>query len=308
MRKKISNSRLLIVFVVLLALVVILFTRKNGQKDRSFDKQLVKFDIEAVTQIKLYPKSMKDGMVEIIKNDEDWALKSGTESYRANKNMIDGMISQLHNLTALSLVANSKDRWEAYEVSDSLASEVVLYAGNKKVADVFIGKFKFSQPQNMSTYVRVGGKKETYKVEGFLSSTFNRQLNDLRDKTVINDQLANWTKLTFDYPADSSFVVSKNGEKWMLDGMPADSAEVVKYINTVKRSNGNKIAEDGVLSSPNLYKLTIERENLSPVIVEVKETAMTKVVHSSENAETWFDDKSLIDRLFVPRSKFTIKN
>ena len=305
MRKKIKNTRLLIVFVVLLALVVILFTQKNGQKERSFDKHLVKFDTEEVTQMKLYPKSMKGGVIEINKADDQWTIKSGDETYHANKGMIDGMVSQLQNLTAKSLVANTKDRWASYEVTDSLASEVELYAGKKKVADVYIGKFKFSQPQNMSTYVRVGGKKETFKVDGFLSSTFNRQVNDLRDKSVINDQLANWTKLTFDYPADSSFVLSKTNEKWMIDGVLADSAAVVKYINTIKRSNGNKIAEAEANGASNLYRLTIERENLSPVVIDVKETAITKVLHSSENSETWFDDKSLIDRLFVPRSKFS---
>lgn len=308
MRKKIKNNRLLIVFVALLALVVILFTQKNGQKERSFDKQLLKFNAEEITQIKLYPKSLTGGMIEINNADDQWTIKSGSETYKANKGMIDGMVSQLQNLTAISMVANSKDRWATYEVNDSLASNVELYAGKKKVADIYIGKFKFSQPQNMATYVRIAGKKETYKVEGFLSSTFNRQVNDLRDKTVINDQLANWSKLTFNYPADSSFVVSKENEKWMVDGMPADSAAVVKYINAIKRSNANKITESNTLISPNLYQLTIERDNLSPIVIDVKDEAMKQILHSSENSETWFDDQSLIDRLFVPKSKFSVNN
>lgn len=308
MRKKIKNTRLLIIFVVLLALVVILFTQKNGHKERSFDKHLVEFNAEEVTQMKLYPKSMKGSFIELNKADDQWTIKSGTETYKANTSLIQSMVDQIQGLTALSLVANSKDRWESFEVSDSLASIVELYAGKKQVADVYIGKFKFTQPQSMATYVRIGNKKETFKVEGFLSSTYNKQVNDLRDKTVVYDQLANWSKLTFDYPADSSFVLSRENQQWTLNGMPADSAAVVQYINAVKRSNGGTISETDGTVVPNFYRLTIDRDNLAPVIIEVKEINGQKVLHSSENSEVWFEDQSIIDRIFVPKSKFSIKN
>jgi hypothetical protein len=204
-------------------------------------------------------------------------------------------------------VANNEDRWAKYEVTDSLASRVQLFDNDDMVADLYIGKFKFSQPRNMSTYVREAGEDETYRVNGFLSSTFNRKVNDLRDKTLVDDNLANWTKLMFDYPADSSFVLEKEGQKWLLDGGIADSASVVNYINSVKKLDGRTIADvqDGDVVKQ--YRLTIERKNLDAVVLDVGMAGSEQVVSSSENNDVWISDNDIIEKIFVSRSEFEVQ-
>lgn len=307
MAKNTKNKRLLIVFAALLALVVVIFTNKNSKKESSFDKQLVEIKSDEITQLKLYPKILKGDEVTINKEGDQWMISDGTNSYRANNSAISSMLSSLENLEAKSLVANSKDKWDEYEVSDSLAAcRVEAYKGSKKEADVIIGKFKFAQPRSMSTYVRVSGKKRTFKVDGFLSSTFNRKINDLRDKTLLKDLTTNWSKITFDYPADSSFVLTKDNAKWMVDGVMADSVSMAGYINTMKNISGINIS-DITPGGPVLYQVTIDRENLSPVTFQVKQNGAENLLSSSENKAVWFKDKSVIDKIFVPKSKFVIK-
>ena len=308
MRKTINNKWLLIIFAALLVLVVLLFSKNDGHKERSFDKQLVTFLNDDISKIVLYPKILSGSLIEVEKTDQGWHLKTGDKQYRAGQNSVDGMLNSLSNLKALNLAANSKERWETYEVSDSLATRVQLFNNNnKKVADVYIGKFKFTQPQSMSTYVRIDGKKETYRVDGFLGSVFNQNVSDLRDKTITSDPMANWTSLTFDYPADSSFVLIKQDNQWKIDGVLAKQDEVSRYINTVKNQNGNTIIDEPVLAGIPLYRLTIARENLEPIKLSVYENALGKLLASSENEGVAFSDQSLIDRFFVPKSKFKIQ-
>lgn len=304
MRKKIKNTRLFIVFMVLLVLVVVLFKRKEGYRERSFDRQLIQFETSDISKIALYPKMLNGAGFIIEKENDGWMLVQDDKSFDADNRQIERMLSTLKNLEAKSIVANSKERWENYEVSDSLASRVQLYEGNKMVADLYIGKFQFSQPRNMFSYVRPGGSKETYKVEGFLSSTFNRKLNDLRDKTLIDDRMANWTRLSFDYPGDSSFVLAKSNTMWMLGNAPADSAAVADYINKIKVQNGSSIYEKEVDAVANTCRLTIERENLEAIQLTVKSVNGEKVLSSSENAGVWFNDDTKIETIFVSQAAF----
>lgn len=308
MRKTINNKWLLIIFAVLLLLVVLLFSKNEGHKERSFDKQLVSFVNDDIIKIILFPKNLQGESIELEKMENSWQVKSGDETHKAGQSNIDGMLNSLADLKALSLAANSKDRWETYEVNDSLATRVQLFNNNnKKVADVYIGKFMFKQPRSMSTYVRLNGKKETYRVEGFLSSTFNRTVNDLRDKTITRDPIANWRKLLFDYPADSSFVLAKEQGQWMINGVLANQDEVTGYINSIKNQSGITIYEGNAIPGYPKYRLTIERENLDPVVVSVAETDGLLLLTSSENEGIWYSDQSVTDRFIVPKSKFEIR-
>lgn len=307
MAKNTKNNKLLIVFAVLLVLVLVVFSNKNSKKESSFNKQLVELSEDEITQILLHPKLMNNAEISMNKEGDVWAISDGTNSYRANTSMINNVLSTLTSLEARSLVANSKDKWDEYEVSDSLAAcRVEVFAGSKKKADIYIGKFKFAQPQSMSTYVRLNGQKQTYKVDGFLSSTFNRNLNDWRDKTMLKDLTTNWTKMTFNYPADSSFVLEKSNERWMIDGVFADSVSVAGYINTMKNLSGINISDINP-GGASVYQLTIDRENLSPVTFQVQTNGDQQLITSSENKDVWFTDQSIIDKVFVPASKFTIK-
>lgn len=308
MRKTINNKWLLIIFGVLLLLVVLLFTKPGGHKERSFDKQLLTFASNDISKIVIYPKNLNGESVELFNEGESWQVKSNGKAYKAGQGSVDAMLNSLSDLKALSLAANNKDRWESYEVTDSLATRVQFFNHkNKKLADVYIGKFKFAQPRSMSTYVRLDGKKETYRVDGFLGSTFNRGVNDLRDKAITRDPVANWTRLTFDYPSDSSFVLSKEANQWMLNGVLANQDEINSYINSVKNQNGITLIDEISLSGTPLFRLTITRENLDPVQVSVYENSEGKLIASSENKGIAFSDQSVIDRFFVPKSKFEIR-
>ena len=302
------NSILLIVFVLLLAI----FLGKRflgGDDSRNFREVLVEVDTAAVTKIVLYTKANDHEAVELIKTSATWDVKSGNISDEADKGSIGGMLSSLVKITPKRLVAKSGDKWAQYEVNDSLGTQVKVYNGDKLLADVIIGKFNFQQAtRSMSTFVRLGDDKDVYSVDGFLSSTFNQPFNGFRDKTFLETNKTDLASLKFDYPGDSSFVLSKIGEKWQVnETMTADSASVESFLNGL-RSIRQRDFVDGFVSTGKsaLYQLTVDGNNMSPIVVQGFQEGEGLVLHSSLNENAFFEEGGLnaFEKLFVPAGQF----
>jgi len=235
-------------------------------------------------------------------------VESGGKKYRADQSMPGSMVSQLNGLKPESVVATEKDRWEQFEVTDSLGTRVKLFNGTDLLADVVLGKFSFSQPRKMNTYVRLADDKEIYGVDGMIGMSFNRNLDSFRDKTIIKSTKTDWVKLTYSYPADSSFTLEKVNDKWMIGGMAADSASVAKYINSIARLTESKFAETKPVSSVT-HRLKIEGNNMmAPVeITGFYIDGENFVVESSQNQGTFFNNPETAKKLFVPKQQFINK-
>ena len=119
-----------------------------------------------------------------------------------------------------------------------------------------------------------------------------------------------WNRLSFDYPADSSFQLVKENGKWKLNGAETDSATTVKELRRLSRINGSKFVDD--VSPDSLgaaaYKLTIEGEK-DTIVVQAFKTGKGMVVSSSQNKGTYFDAKNgrLFKRVFVKKDAFFAK-
>ncbi|MBN1926670.1 MAG: hypothetical protein JW798_12620, partial [Prolixibacteraceae bacterium] len=152
MIKKSNLKYLLIIFSILLVLLVILTLAENKKGERSFNKELVKINADDITSITLYPRSANGKAINLNRTgDATWEVESEGYKYPAESSNIQSMLTALENLEATNLVSKSEERWGMYEVNDSLATRVQAFKSGKKAADVYIGKFKFSQPRQMST-------------------------------------------------------------------------------------------------------------------------------------------------------------
>ena len=300
MFRKINYKILVTVFVVLLALVVLVELLDSKKGNRTFKSDLVEVLADEVSSIELYPRVENGTKIRLFKENDEWRVESEGKSFKADQASAGRMISELNSIKPKSVVATSKDRWENFEVSDSLGTRVKLLNGSKVVADLVIGKFSFSQPRNMTSYVRLADEKEVYGVDGMLGMSFNRNVNSFRDRTVIKSNKTDWTKLTFSYPADSSFVLEKIGEKWMIGDMETDSAAVVQYFNSIANLNDGSFTEEKPVISPT-HQLTIEGNN-GMQKVEIKgyyTNAETFVYESNQNPEAYFNSKSNAEKVFV---------
>lgn len=309
---KINNKILL---VVLLVLIGAYFGNKylNSKGERNFRSVLVAIDTSKVDKILLSFPSPGESEIIIEKTEVGKFLVSNDKvSDEADIGMIRGMLSSHLNMKPERIVANSADRWDQYEVSDSTGVNVKMFSGNELLSEVIVGKFDFQQAtRTMNTMVRIAEEDAVYAVEGFLSSNFKVDINALRDKTFLKSTDGSIRTIRADYPNDSSFVLTSNNGNWFVDGEPADSTESAKFVNGLGFLNLRDFVDD---FSPNpeslLYQLTIEGDSLNTITIDCYKPADEYILHSSLNENAYFKPggNNIFEKLFPAREKFYPKS
>jgi len=323
MYRRLSIKTLAITFSVLLVLVVGIKVYDRINHGNTLKDVLFKINPEEVTSIRIFPQSEKGKEITLVKNNGVWSVKFNGVSYSGNQSLINSLPAQINGLKPLRLAATKKDSWDKFRVTDSLATKVLLEKNGKVLAGLYIGKFSYIQPKNnmprqnpymrrpqsiMNTYVRTLDDDNVYAVEGFLGMSFNRSADDFRDKTIVSVNKNDLTKLTFSYPADSSFVLSKKDNKWFVDDQLADSASVAQYLNKMSHIRGRKFADAGVAAFNHSVK--IEGNNMDPVTVQAFVSDKGAVITSSQNKDATFTDdnkKDIVKKLFVSKKEL-VKN
>ncbi len=305
MYRKLNIKILALIFSVLLLVVVLTELADSRKGGRTFREDLVDVDAEKVSLIEIKPRVTGGTDIKLYKENDQWIVESEDKKYKADQSSASSLINELNSIKPESVVATSSDRWEQYEVTDSLGTRLKLFEGNQLLADLIIGKFSFSQPRKMTSYVRVEGEKEVYGVNGMLGMSFNRDIDSFRDRTVISSNPSDWTRLVFTYPADSSFTLEKAAEGWVINGQVADSASVADYYNTIRNINEGSFT-DFVPSIQATHKLKIEGNNdMIPLeITGYWQGNEDVVVESSQNKGNMFKSKDLAEKIFVSSSQF----
>ena len=309
MFRKVNNKILGFIFGVLLIVVVLLFLFEGGRNERSFRNVLVDIDTTAVTEILIYPKSQEHKEVKLFKDGEHWqvTLASG-KTAKVSDQKIRDVFNQLLAIKPERLAARDESKWNELQV-DSTGTRLKVYEGSKLALDIVLGRFSFQQPRSMNTFVRLYNDKDVYEVQGFLDMTFNQGANVFRDGTVIKSDYNNWKQLQFNYPADSSFQLTKNGSNWFVNSSKADSAKTVNYLRRLANLSNNNFADDIKIdtSTTPTYSLSITTNDLQFIEVKEFKNDASFVIHSSQNPESWFDGSNLSKTIFVGKSAFISK-
>jgi hypothetical protein len=322
MYKRVTISRLAVLFIslLILAAAVFLVDMKKGKK--TFRTDLFSADTAQVTGIIIYARADQENPVKLEKADAVWMLKNKDRQFKADSGIVSELLRNLDNLRATRVAATDKSKWKEFEVTDSLATKVLVKKGKKTISTLYIGKFSYQMPKNsnpydyynrqpkISTYVRVDDEKNVYVADGFLSMVFNRNINDFRNKAIIRSNRSDWKKLTFSYPADSSFVMVKDSVAWSIGGSAVDSAAAEDFLSSLSWLSSEDFVDDmkPVATLP-VYTLKIEGDNMvTPIVVKAfpADTTHQFLISSTLNEGVYFSGKKadLTKKIFVNSNKF----
>ena len=285
--------------------------------------RIIEFDTSDVTKIILYPKLSKDIPVEFNRNTGKWSVQQGNVISAVQKGAVKNIFSEVLNIKPQSLAALNKVKWKEFELTDSLATRVkFLNIDGKTIGDLMVGKFIYKQVSNPyggnganniqgTTFVRLYGEKEVYGVEGFLAFFFGGKFDDWRDKTFLYSNTKDITSISFAFPADSSYKLSKKGSVWYTGNEIADSSNIAGFLNTIGSLNGQEIKDSFEPSSSPAYQLLVEGNNLLTFNVKCyKESdADEYILNSSHNPDVYFTSKrnGIFEKVFKPYSYFVKK-
>jgi len=301
MSRKFKNRNLIIILIVLAGLLVVSRVFKTRKYERTLKTDLVQIDTAGIDQILLYPKAENQDEIKFLKRGNYWSVTKSDVTAEAEMFSIRNIFTELINIKAEQLVARNRERWPEFHVDDSLGTRVIMKEGKKTRLDIMIGRFNY-QPapggyggaygQNQGrglTYVRLTGEDEVYIVEGFLSMSLNQPFNNWRDQTILQTDQSGITRVSYDYPMDSGFVLVLQDSLWMIEGMNSDSTRTAQLLIALSRKSGSTFADDFTpLTAPD-FQLHIEGNNMQSVsVLAYRRSDDQFIINSSQNPDSYF--------------------
>lgn len=308
-----------LLFALLAVIVVIVVVNDRKKGDRSFRSNLFTVDSARVNVITIYPKGKMKPEIMLVKTGNGWEIKSNNKSYTADTGAIQNILHLLAHVKPERVSGTDRSSWKELEITDSLSTRVVVEQNKEVTADFRLGKISFMRNNAMQEYggnrniiimshIRVAGDDRVYVVNGYLGSMFSGQLSQYRIRTVLRIDKTQLSKLTFSYPADSSFILVRNGNKWFVNDQPADSAAVEKYLNSIAYSVNSEFTDDAPFYT---HQLRLEGNSMPVIDVKGAFDAQSKrfFVNSSCNPSAIFGsaNASLFHQVFVSKAGFEIK-
>lgn len=300
MLSNISNKTLLSIFAVLLiGVILLIYIPRN---ERTFKSELVSIDTSDVTEIYIYPHSKGHKEIKLFKKHNNWFVKLPNGSSELIKQeKINEVFNQLNSIKPLKLVTKNSKKFKDLMV-DSSGTIVKVYEGKELTLDIIIGRFAFQQPKTVTTNVRLNNDNEVYATEGFLETTFgNIDFNFFRDKTILRYDMNGFTKLSFVYPADSSFQAKKHGDIWKIENKEVNKEKIRNYLATLSNLQGIDIVDKNLIDFNSLTKvmLNIETDKAKTYTITGYYNKKDFIIYSSFNEGKYFRSQDLVQRIFI---------
>lgn len=220
-------NRLLIaagVVVVLAVAVVLVFPRETETTTEAHERPspLTKIDTDEVTKVVLRHQVGKEGAkreqtVELVRGAAEgegepvWRLGAPVE-YEANQGAVKTLLTRLGELELRDVASEQASSHEALEVDDENGISVQVYAGDNRLANFVIGRYRSG-----NTMVRVADSDIVWRATGSLRYVFGKETSDWREKKIFDFEREAITRVEF-HDGHGSFVFEMRTE-------PAEGAD-----------------------------------------------------------------------------------
>ncbi len=185
---------------------------------------------------------------------------------------------------------------------DTVGTHIQVFEGREKALDMIIGRFGVQGRQQFYTFVRLADDDEVYAADNFMGISFPSEPSSFRNTRFLQMETDSITRVTFQYPADSSFVLEKQGEEWYIGSQSADSSQVADYLSDLRFISSTEFVDDVKpvsLISPT-FVVDIKTSNQEDQRLEAFQHPVHGFIfHSSYNPESYFSDEKLKERVFV---------
>jgi len=313
--KKINNKILVIGLAGLVAIFVISKIFRSPRLEGNLRKELVKLDTAEISEIRMTSSGDQPKLVKLIRAENKWTVVQDDKTYPADKSSVNNILSTVADLNAVRMVSRKKEKWDSYNVGEK-GTNVSVYVDGSPKAEFRVGKTGFNQNPTQQqfgrqgieafTYVRMTDEDEVYMVNGFLEASFNKSVNDWRDRSFLRFAPAEVSKVSFQYPADSSFVLEKRDSVWVNGNENADKAKVDAYVREFSYRSETSFADTFSATSAPTYSIRFDGVSGTLATVEAWRQDTNWYLRSSRQPDVVFlnNDQSTMSRLFPGPSKF----
>jgi len=151
------NNKLKIGIVALIILVGLFFINQNNQK--SYTSQSTSLFSISENDIKKILIQANQEAVELIKVDTTWSI-SGNDTLVVKDRSISQFFDKVLNLKLETLMTTKQEKWETYNISDSLGTHLALVGWNDETVGYYV--FGRSNSDYARCYVRTDQSSDVY--------------------------------------------------------------------------------------------------------------------------------------------------
>jgi len=227
---KFNNKILGAIFLALLLLYI--FKKFISKPEvRSFKEFIVQVDTSMVDKIDIYHKG----------NSEP----SLGSSYKAESDQINALLGGMTGIKPKQLISKDPQKLKDYELEDDTGVKLEVFGKGKKLESFIIGRFNFDQQARTATsYLRSTDENDIYSADGFLSMSFNKKLDDFRNKKLFkNLSVDNINKIVLQ-DGSMTYEISKDlDNNWLnSSGSAVDSLKAQSYLNSLPNMSGSEFS------------------------------------------------------------------
>ncbi len=203
-------NKLLIAAAVVIGLsVAVAMTKRSHEAKTTLEKPSATLPVvkkDEVTTLEI-AKPGKPAVVLQKQGDKKWRVSAPVDA-EASQSAVDSALDKLSDLTVTGVAATHKENYAKLEVDPEHAIHVKAKAGDKQVADLYIGASKTG-----GTMVRVEGQEPVLAVRGSIRYPFDKEVKDFRKREITDVPAAELTGI--DISSDKgSFKFEKQGDAW----------------------------------------------------------------------------------------------
>lgn len=283
-----NNRLLFFILIGLIGIFVLAKVFRAPKREGNLKFSLIQVDTASVSEIRLYPVSGQREEIRLLREGGKWLVKNNVMQSEADNGLANSLLHSIVHIQAERIMSRNKDKWDTYNVGDTTGTRVMVFAGgDQPVAAWWIGE-ALSQGGVSGgglSYVRLPGDNEVYAVGGYLNPQFDKAFNDWRNKTFL--RLAKEQISSIHATGAAGFSLQKKGAAWTVDGQPADSTQVTRYLDKIYSKNLRDFVDHFTAASDPDAVLTIGMDNGQAIVSAWKQDS-TWVVSSSQRPGVFF--------------------
>lgn len=241
-----DNKILILILLVLIAVFVVSRKFRSPSRESNLPDKIFDLDTALVTEIKLLRPSPKKTEFSLIRKDAGWMVKRNQHEATTDPTVVRNALISLMEVKPDRIISRKKEKWSDYQV-DSTGTQVVVHADGSALTNFWLGR-----SGSGTVYLRMDEENDVYVVSGALGSSLNKDFNDWRNRSFLQVKVDSISSIRFQYPADSSFSLSKRTNAWTIDDITIDSIRMQTFLNRFRSRNLNSFADDFVASKPDL--------------------------------------------------------
>lgn len=266
--------------LVLLAVSTVFVLQRPGEFSTAgvSGEPLVSYDSTAIDRMEI---TMQATHIVLEKQGGKWMIVEPIK-YAADERAVGEAVGSGKSLLISSTVSTNPEKQHLFQVDSSSGTLVRLFDRGTEKAAFRVGKAGSSF---MDTYVRLEGSNEVHLVQGLITSTYNRQPNNWRDRHIFKTDQESITEVRFQF-RDTTFTLAFHDSVWRIGTDSTVPTTVTSFLSSLASFQTDEFVDSTPTPIPPLTGV-IEVAGIQIRFYHIKDTSKYYVQTSA--SPQWYE-------------------